>query len=130
MRRTLSGIAGSVALALTLAACGGDDGSGGTGGNDNGEPSDLSAELTWWDTSDPTNEGPAFQELIKRFNEEYPDVTVDYQSVPFGEAQNKFKTAADSGEGAPDILRAEVAWVPEFASLGYLYSLEGTALLE
>lgn len=130
MRRTLSGIAGSVALALTLAACGGDDGSSGTGGNDNGEPSDLSAELTWWDTSDPTNEGPAFQELIKRFNEEYPDVTVDYQSVPFGEAQNKFKTAADSGEGAPDILRAEVAWVPEFASLGYLYSLEGTALLE
>src|SRR5690606_41206417 len=35
--------------------------------------------LTWWDTSDPTNEGPVFQELIKRFNEEYPDVTVDYQ---------------------------------------------------
>ena len=31
--------------------------------------------------------------------------------------------------GAPDILRAEVAWVPEFASLGYLYALDGTDLL-
>ena len=47
--------------------------------------------------------------------------------MPFGEAQNKFKTAAEAGSGAPDILRAEVAWVPEFASLGYLYALDGTA---
>ena len=50
--------------------------------------------------------------------------------VPFGEAQNKFKTAAQSGSGAPDILRSEVAWTPEFASLGYLYALDGTPLLE
>ena len=33
------------------------------------------------------------------------------------------------GPGAPDILRAEVAWVPEFASLGYLYALDGSELL-
>jgi arabinogalactan oligomer/maltooligosaccharide transport system substrate-binding protein len=50
--------------------------------------------------------------------------------VPFDQTQNKFKTAAESGSGAPDILRAEVAWTPEFASLGYLYALDGTAALE
>ena len=49
--------------------------------------------------------------------------------MPFGEAQNKFKTAAAAKSGAPDILRAEVAWVPEFASLGYLYTLDGSELL-
>ena len=49
--------------------------------------------------------------------------------MPFGEAQNKFKTAAAARSGAPDILRAEVAWVPEFASLGYLYALDGSELL-
>ena len=49
--------------------------------------------------------------------------------MPFGEAQNKFKTAAAAKSGAPDILRAEVAWVPEFASLGYLYALDGSELL-
>jgi arabinogalactan oligomer/maltooligosaccharide transport system substrate-binding protein len=131
MRRSITGIAGSLALVLGLAACGGGDESNDNGSDSNTpDPSSLSAELTWWDTSDPTNEGPAFKELIKRFNEEYPDVTINYQSVPFGEAQNKFKTAADSGEGAPDILRAEVAWVPEFASLGYLYALDGTPLLD
>jgi len=85
--------------------------------------------LTWWDTSDPKNEGPAFQELITKFNQTYPNVKINYQSVPFGDAQNKFKTAAAAKSGAPDILRAEVAWVPEFASLGYLYSLDGSDLL-
>ena len=132
MRRSLAGIAGSAALALTLAACGGSGADDTENKNDSSaaDPASVSGELTWWDTSDPTNEGPAWKELIKRFNEEYPDVTVNYESVPFAEAQNKFKTAAASGSGAPDILRAEVAWVPEFASLGYLYSLEGTELLE
>ena len=132
MRRSLAGIAGSAALALTLAACGGGGADDTENNNDSSanDPASVSGELTWWDTSDPTNEGPAWKELIKRFNEEYPNVTVNYESVPFAEAQNKFKTAAASGSGAPDILRAEVAWVPEFASLGYLYSLEGTELLE
>lgn len=133
MRRLLPAVAGTAALALVLAACGSDssepeaDNSQDTSTVD---PASLEAELTWWDTSDPTNEAPAFKKLIEKFNEEYPNVSINYQSVPFGEAQNKFKTAADSGSGAPDILRAEVAWVPEFASLGYLYALDGTPLLE
>ncbi|PVG82328.1 sugar ABC transporter substrate-binding protein [Nocardioides gansuensis] len=132
MRRTLTGIAGTAALALVLAACGSDGGDTETDTNTDAAPEagNLEAELTWWDTSDPTNEGPAFEKLIEQFNEEYPDVTINYQSVPFAEAQNKFKTAAKSGSGAPDIMRAEVAWVPEFASLGYLYALDGTPLLE
>ena len=89
---------------------------------------DLKAELTWWDTSDAKNELPGFQALIADFNKTYPNVKTTVQSVPFGEAQNKFKTAAAAKSGAPDILRAEVAWVPEFASLGYLYALDGSDL--
>ena len=133
MRRSLVGIAGSAALALTVAACGsggGSDTDTTAKSSDSADPTSIKADLTWWDTSDPTNEGPAFKELIKKFNEQYPNVTINYQSVPFDQAQNKFKTAAESGSGAPDILRAEVAWVPEFASLGYLYALDGTPLLE
>ncbi len=133
MRRLIPTLAGAAALTLTLAACGVDSGEpeGSESTSDsNVDPASLEAELTWWDTSDPTNEGPAFEQLIEQFNEEYPNVTVNYESVPFAEAQNKFKTAAQSDSGAPDILRAEVAWVPEFASLGYLYALDGTPLLE
>jgi len=127
MNRTLRSAAVVAALALTLAACGGDNDSN---ADEQGGNADLSAQLTWWDTSDPENEGPAFEALIEKFNEEYPNVKIDRQAVPFADAQNKFKTAAEAGAGAPDILRAEVAWVPEFASLGYLYALDGTALLE
>ena len=130
MRRTLP-VAGIAALALVLSACGGGDSESDDKKSPNDvDPASLSAELTWWDTSDPTNEAPAFKELIKKFNAEYPKVKINYQSVPFGEAQNKFKTAAEAGQGAPDILRAEVAWVPEFAAAGHLYALDGTALLE
>jgi len=133
MRRTLPGLTGIAALTLVLAACGSDGGGSNesdSSPDDNVDPASLSAELTWWDTSDPANEGPAFRELITKFNEEYPNVKINYQSVPFGEAQNKFKTAAEAGSGAPDILRAEVAWVPEFAAAGHLYALDGTPLLE
>ncbi len=128
MRRTLPGLTGLAAVALVLSACGGGGSTDAAG--DKADHDALKATLTWWDTSDPTNEGPAFKELIKRFNAEYPNVKINYQSVPFGEAQNKFKTAAEAGEGAPDILRAEVAWVPEFAAAGHLYALDGTDVLE
>ncbi|MDI6103518.1 extracellular solute-binding protein [Actinoplanes sp. NEAU-A12] len=129
MRRITKGLAAlsTVALAFTIAACGTEEKPGTeTKATD---PAALSAELTWWDTSDAKNEAPVFQELIKSFNAKYPKIKVNYQSVPFADAQNKFKTAAAAKTGAPDILRAEVAWVPEFASLGYLYSLDGSALL-
>jgi arabinogalactan oligomer / maltooligosaccharide transport system substrate-binding protein len=126
MRRTAKGLAivMSAALAFAAGACGED-----TPETPQTNPADLTAELTWWDTSDPKNEGPAFKELITEFNQTYPKVKITYQSVPFGEAQSKFKTAAQAKAGAPDILRAEVAWVPEFASLGYLFNLDGSELL-
>ncbi|EON25727.1 extracellular solute-binding protein [Nocardioides sp. CF8] len=127
----MPGLAGIAALALVLAACGND--SGDSSNNDSGsnsDPASIEAELTWWDTSDPDNEAPAYDTLIEKFNEEYPGVTIKHETVPFDQTQNKFKTAAESGSGAPDILRAEVAWTPEFASLGYLYALDGTAALD
>ncbi|MET8149965.1 extracellular solute-binding protein [Actinoplanes sp. NPDC049668] len=128
--RSVGMIATALAVALTAAACGGNDKSSSGDTKTAADPASLSAQLTWWDTSDPKNEGPAFQELIKKFNVTYPNVKIDYQSVPFADAQNKFKTAAAAKSGAPDILRAEVAWVPELASLGYLYNLDGSELLK
>ena len=99
------GVIGLAALSLALAGCG-----GGGGGGEKTDAKSLKATLTWWDTSDPKNEGPAFKKLITKFNKKYPNVKINYQSVPFGDAQNKFKTAAEAKQGAPDILRAEVAW--------------------
>jgi arabinogalactan oligomer/maltooligosaccharide transport system substrate-binding protein len=122
MRRIVKTAAALAALALTATACstGGDESKAAT------DPNNVSGTVTWWDTSDATNEAPAFKELIAKFEAKYPKIKVNYTNVPFSAAQDKFKTAAQSGSGAPDVFRADVGWTPGFAKLGYLQPLDGT----
>ncbi|MGS2587574.1 extracellular solute-binding protein [Streptomyces hebeiensis] len=126
MRRGITATALAATLALAATACGGDGDSGG-GGSAGGE---LSGTVTWWDTSTVGSEDKVFKKLAEGFTKQHPKVKVNYVNVPFGEAQNKFKNAAQSGSGAPDVIRSEVAWTPEFADLGYLAPLDGTPALK
>ncbi|GII63844.1 sugar ABC transporter substrate-binding protein [Sphaerisporangium krabiense] len=128
MRRGISAAAVAAALALAVSACGGEESP--RQAAPASDPAAVSGQVTWWDTSDATNEAPVFQEVLKDFTAKYPKIKVNYVNVPFADAQNKFKTAAQSGSGAPDVLRAEVGWVAEFASLGYLAPLDGTQALD
>ncbi|MFI9121019.1 extracellular solute-binding protein [Streptomyces bikiniensis] len=128
MRRGIAATALVAALGVTLAACGGSD-SGSNGGGSKGS-GELSGTVTWWDTSTVGSEDKVFKKIAEDFTKKHPKVTVKYVNVPFGEAQNKFKNAAQSGSGAPDVIRSEVAWTPEFADLGYLAPLDGTAALK
>ncbi|MEV0311009.1 extracellular solute-binding protein [Nonomuraea fuscirosea] len=131
MRRLLPSAAAVAAVTLTLAACG-----GGGGGESAApaasvsDPSKVSGEVTWWDTTRPDSEGPTFQALIKEFQAKYPQVKVNYVNVPSDQAQNQFQTAAQAGTGAPDVIRSEVAWTSQFASLGYLQPLDGSRAVD
>ncbi|WP_329623881.1 extracellular solute-binding protein [Streptomyces sp. NBC_01255] len=127
MRRGIAATALVAALGVTLAACGSGSGSNGGGSKGSGE---LSGTVTWWDTSTVGSEDKVFKKVAEDFKKKHPKVTVKYVNVPFGEAQNKFKNAAQSGSGAPDVIRSEVAWTPEFADLGYLAPLDETAALK
>ncbi|GGY85854.1 extracellular solute-binding protein [Streptomyces nitrosporeus] len=126
MRRGITATALVAALALAATACGSDEESGG-GSKSSGE---LSGTVTWWDTSSVGTEDKVFKKIAEGFEKKHPKVDVKYVNVPFGEAQNKFKNAAQAGSGAPDVIRSEVAWTPEFADLGYLAPLDGTAALK
>ncbi|WP_405819623.1 extracellular solute-binding protein [Streptomyces sp. NBC_00838] len=126
MRRGITATALVATLAIAATACGGDDESTG-GKSSSGE---LTGTVTWWDTSTVGSEDKVFKKLAEDFEAKHKGVDVKYVNVPFGEAQNKFKNAAQSGSGAPDVIRSEVAWTPEFADLGYLAPLDGTAALE
>ncbi|MEU4271259.1 extracellular solute-binding protein [Streptomyces sp. NPDC026092] len=128
MRRGIAATALVAALGVTLAACGSDDGSANGGGSKGS--GELSGTVTWWDTSTVGSEDKVFKKIAEDFTKKHPKVTVKYVNVPFGEAQNKFKNAAQSGSGAPDVIRSEVAWTPDFASLGYLQPLDGTPALK
>ncbi|MEV7211118.1 MULTISPECIES: extracellular solute-binding protein [Streptomyces] len=120
MRRGIVTTAVVASLALAATAC---------GGSDDGGKASGPVTITWWDTSNATNEAPTYKALIKDFEKANPDVKVKYVNVPFDQAQNKFDTAAGAS-GAPDVIRAEVGWTPAFAKKSYLLPLDGTVALD
>ncbi|WP_329573907.1 extracellular solute-binding protein [Streptomyces sp. NBC_01361] len=120
MRRGIAATALVASLALAATACGGSD----SGSDKASGP----VTITWWDTSNATNEAPTYKALVKEFEKANSGIKVNYVNVPFDQAQNKFDTAAGS-KGAPDVLRAEVGWTPAFAKKSYLLPLDGTEAL-
>jgi arabinogalactan oligomer/maltooligosaccharide transport system substrate-binding protein len=119
MRRGIAATALVASFALAATAC---------GGSDSGDKADGPVTITWWDTSNATNEAPTYQALIKDFEAANKDIKVKYVNVPFDQAQNKFDTAAGAS-GAPDVLRSDVGWTPAFAKKGYFLPLDGTEAL-
>lgn len=119
MRRGIAATALVASIALTATAC---------GGSDSGDSADGPVTITWWDTSNATNEAPTYKALVKEFEAAHKDIKVKYVNVPFDQAQNKFDTAAGA-TGAPDVLRSEVGWTPAFAKKGFFVPLDGTEAL-
>ncbi|MFS4092926.1 extracellular solute-binding protein [Streptomyces sp. AF1A] len=120
MRRGIAASALVASLALTATACDG-------GSSDSGK-ADGPVTITWWDTSNATNEAPTYKALVQQFEAANKNIKVKYVDVPFDQAQNKFDTAAGAS-GAPDVLRSEVGWTPAFAKKGYFLPLDGTEAL-
>ncbi|MFF7176439.1 extracellular solute-binding protein [Streptomyces pseudovenezuelae] len=119
MRRGIAATALVASFALAATAC---------GGSDSGDKADGPVTITWWDTSNATNEAPTYKALIKDFEAANKNIKVKYVNVQFDQAQNKFDTAAGAS-GAPDVLRSEVGWTPAFAKKGYFLPLDGTEAL-
>jgi arabinogalactan oligomer/maltooligosaccharide transport system substrate-binding protein len=98
-------------LALLLTACGKKE-----------EKAGGPTVITFWHTMNE-EETVTLDGLIEKFRAENPQIEIRSQVVPFSDAQNKFKTVAQAGD-APDVFRAEIAWTPEFAELGFLTPLD------
>ena len=103
-------------LAMILAACGGSSTSSST------STSSGPVTLNYWYT-EGTAETPAILAQIKAFEAQNPNIHINAQYQDFNQAQAKFTTAAQSNT-APDILRSDVGWVAQFASLRYLLPLD------
>ncbi|PYC85822.1 sugar ABC transporter substrate-binding protein [Streptomyces tateyamensis] len=120
MRRGIAASALVAALAVSLAACGSSGSSS--------SKADGPVTITYWDTSNATNEAPNYQALAQKFEAANPNIKVNFVNVPFDQAQNKLQTAMGS-KGAPDVFRSEVGWTAAFAKAGYLTPLDGTPAL-
>ncbi len=60
--------------------------------------------------------------LIPAFEAAHPGVSVDYVDVPYDDLLQKLTTSA-AGDQLPDLVRADLGWVPRFADLGVLAPL-------
>src|SRR5438552_3264263 len=104
-----------VMLAFVLAGCGSSGGGSSSGGNG-------PVTLTYWYT-EASAEQPVILQLIQQFQQQNPNIKINAQFKPFGQTQAAFSTAAQAGK-APDILRSDVGWVTQFASLRYLLPID------
>jgi arabinogalactan oligomer / maltooligosaccharide transport system substrate-binding protein len=113
-----------MALALVLAACGAGGTSPTPGGTDTpGETMEPGAACDGVDSISFTHtmndqESPVIAEIANGF--EGTDVTVT--QIPFDGAQQAYDQQAAGGE-APDVFRAEIAWIADYADKGYLVDL-------
>jgi multiple sugar transport system substrate-binding protein len=86
-------------------------------------------EITFWHTYNETgseNE-TLVNTLIPIFEAAHPEIIVKSVSVPYDSFREKLM-AAISADTAPDLIRSDIIWVPEFAELGALTALDEAML--
>lgn len=111
----------AVPVALTLMSSG-----VAVGQSDAMEPDpSVTGTVTFWNGYGADgNEITAFRnEVLPTFQELYPNVEVVTQEIPYNDLRQKLVTGIAGGV-LPDVLRADLAWVPEFADQGALLALD------
>ena len=95
----ISAIGTASAVAIALSACGPSIGEPDEADSARLQaPSETSGEITIWDRSGDLFE--VFDAVIERFNEKYPDITVNHEAVDIGaKLQNTLITSTDVPDG-------------------------------
>ncbi len=80
---------------------------------------DMEGTVVIWDWN-----GDAQKQFIEKFNEEYPNITVEVQDVSWDDYMTKLQTSYVSGMELPDIVLGEIAWRGTLFELGICENLE------
>jgi multiple sugar transport system substrate-binding protein len=86
---------------------------------------DLTGTVTFWNgyAADGDEIKTFTGEVLPAFNKLYPNVKVDHQEIPYDDLRQKLVTGLAGGT-LPDVLRADIIWVPEFANEDALLPLD------
>ncbi len=127
MNHWKSGVAAVAAFAaLSVAGCSANPEQSPSATGDGGG-SEISGTVTYWHaySADSSEVSTLDDTIIPAFEKAHPGVTVKNVPVPYDELHQKLVTAA-AGEQLPDLVRADIGWVPELANLGVLEPLSDT----
>lgn len=119
----LAGVLAAAVLATSLAACGDNGGSGsGSDAKVPDDPAQVKGDITYaiWDV----NQQPAMQEIVKAFNQKYPNVKVSISLATFDQYFTKLKTQGSS-DNLPDVFWMNGPNFQLFAANKQLATLEG-----
>lgn len=133
-RRAAAGLA-AIALTLTATACAGStkDQSAGSAPSGN-SPAAESAKpapkqkvtLEYWHTYSDQEEKVLTEQIKPLFEKEYPNIELKLTRMPT-EGLKQQVIAGVSGNAAPDLMRMDIIWVPEFAKMGALAQVDKMA---
>ncbi|MBD0329572.1 MAG: sugar ABC transporter substrate-binding protein [Thermoleophilia bacterium] len=126
-RRPLHLLALALVALLTLlaAGCGGDGGDDGDAQDttDAGEPVAAPTEPVTITFASWVGNEPNIKKLAKKFQQEYPTITVKFQNVPFEQIAQKLTTQV-AGGNPPDAAYIDAGTTADFASRGALVNLD------
>lgn len=101
-------------MCIPLVGCGSSD-SGGSKGK---------IELTFWGhQNEPWN--ASYQKIAENFEEENPDIHINFEFFPYDQFESKVQTSLMSKEGGADIYELWGGWGLDFASTGSLAQIDG-----
>lgn len=83
------------------------------------DPADLSGEITFVSSNDQTG---ALDEMIEAFNEVYPNVVVNHESLPGAsdDVKESLMTSLAAGDSSPDVFECDIIWISQFAAAGWI----------
>jgi multiple sugar transport system substrate-binding protein len=113
-------VAAALPIALSVALAGAGSAQSGTAP----DPS-ITGTVTFWNgyAADGDEIKTLTEVVLPAFNVLYPNITVDHQEIPYDDLRQKLVTGIAGGV-LPDVLRADIIWVPEFADQGALLALD------
>ncbi len=128
MKRSLAAltVTALAAATITLAGCSGSTSTPEASGSSTAATA-APVTLTMWGTygngGNTSQTDVLDKTLIPSFEASHPGITVNYVDIPYDSLKQKLTTGAAGGE-LPDLVRSDIGWVAQFASLGVLAPLD------
>ncbi|TDD66127.1 carbohydrate ABC transporter substrate-binding protein [Jiangella aurantiaca] len=117
-RRTWASMAGVLAMALLVSACG-DDGDDGAEGSAASADDPVTLRFAWWGNDDRRE---LTENAIAAFEDQHPEIDIEGEFIEWSQYWDRLATQVAAGD-APDIISQEERFLREYASRGALLDL-------